>query len=41
MDIKKLTQHERVVYFRAKRLRLTVKEYSQKFGSKNLSHLLA
>ena len=40
VDLKKLTQHETVVYFRAMRQGLSVKEYAKKYGSKNLPHLL-
>lgn len=40
INIKKLTQHERVVFFRALRLKLTFAEYAKKFGSRNIPHLL-
>ena len=40
INIKKLTQHERVVFFRALRLRMSFAEYAFKFGSRNIPHLL-
>ena len=41
VDFKKLTQHERVVFFRAKKMRMTIEDYARKFGSKNLPHLIS
>ena len=40
VDQQKLTQHERVVLNRATKLGMSVAQYAQKFGSKNLPHLL-
>ena len=39
-DIKKLTQHERVVLFRALRMGLTLAEYDLKYHVKNVPNLL-
>jgi len=40
VDIKRLTQHERVVFARARRIGLTVRQYVERFGCKNIDTLL-
>lgn len=40
IDVKSWTQHERVVYFRALSMGMSVRAYARKFKAKNLPHLV-